>query len=769
MLSELELINWKTHKNSVLSFQKGVNLIIGIMGAGKSSVTDAISFALFGTFPDLTHRRIKLTGLITNKPKQEKYCEVRLSFSNNSSQYKVIRKIDEKGNSSAVLKKNNNTVQEQSIKVTEEIETILGINYDTFSKAIYSEQNRLNYFLDLPKNDRKKQIDEMLGLNQFSTAQENTVSLINNIKNSILDQEKTISAIDIKQFEEQISKLKKEFEEIKSEQDQLKKEFLSQNNELKVKQLKFEKARHENEIKEQISKQIIEIKSKIDTLKIESNKLIINFDEKELKHAFEKSMEEKLGLEKQLKELDNTKSLKSDKLKDIEHEIKQIKENKIEIQNIEKTLNQNNENEIKKEIENTKNLIEKLNRDYAYSEASKKEIKESIKNLDLNREKCPVCDRELDEEMRHNLIIKKSEQLIEIDKNIKETNKKIIDSNRQLNEHKEKADQLMLLKKQINKLKELIKDRNIEEYNQKYENLKSEIDSIKIKINEHNESKNNIINEINKINNNLDQLNKKQELMKNIEKNENELEAKQKKYSEITIDKNLFEALYNELNDYKTLIKTKELKIQSNQKYINNLEEQINEKNLQIEKFKEIENKIKIKKNKLNNLNKFKKAISEIQFSLRDRLILSVNKLMVNLWVELYPYSDFSSIRLTPKEDDYLLEINQRINDMNENWTPVNSIASGGEKSVSSLTLRIALSMVIVPNLKMLILDEPTHNLDANGINSFIRILDNTLPEIIEQVFVITHDESLKQMNSANIYILERDKNNNEPTKILNI
>ena len=76
------------------------------------------------------------------------------------------------------------------------------------------------------------------------------------------------------------------------------------------------------------------------------------------------------------------------------------------------------------------------------------------------------------------------------------------------------------------------------------------------------------------------------------------------------------------------------------------------------------------------------------------------------------------------------------------------------------------MSMVIVPNLKWLILDEPTHNLDAQGISKMIEVFSNSLPSIVEQIFVITHDEALKQVHNARIYEFSRDKSINEPTKI---
>ncbi|MBU0586228.1 AAA family ATPase, partial [Candidatus Micrarchaeota archaeon] len=37
MLTSISLENWRSHLNTNLNFKKGTNLIIGIMGSGKSS------------------------------------------------------------------------------------------------------------------------------------------------------------------------------------------------------------------------------------------------------------------------------------------------------------------------------------------------------------------------------------------------------------------------------------------------------------------------------------------------------------------------------------------------------------------------------------------------------------------------------------------------------------------------------------------------------------------------------------------------------------
>jgi len=77
--------------------------------------------------------------------------------------------------------------------------------------------------------------------------------------------------------------------------------------------------------------------------------------------------------------------------------------------------------------------------------------------------------------------------------------------------------------------------------------------------------------------------------------------------------------------------------------------------------------------------------------------------------------------------------------------------------------------MVLVPNLRWLVLDEPTHNLDSQGIRALAEALHERIPDIVEQTFVITHDENLKDAASARLYRFERNKEIGEPTKVTSV
>ncbi len=160
------------------------------------------------------------------------------------------------------------------------------------------------------------------------------------------------------------------------------------------------------------------------------------------------------------------------------------------------------------------------------------------------------------------------------------------------------------------------------------------------------------------------------------------------------------------------------------------------------------------------DLRKFTEALILTQDQLRSEFLKTVNSIMDRVWQELYPYGDFEGIRLAI-EGDYILQLKEP-----GGWVSVEGRVSGGERSMACLALRIAFSLAFIPNLRWLILDEPTHNLDSNAIQHFARVLRERMPEFVEQVFLITHEERISEGVTGSLYKLERDKEQNGPTLV---
>jgi DNA repair exonuclease SbcCD ATPase subunit len=166
-----------------------------------------------------------------------------------------------------------------------------------------------------------------------------------------------------------------------------------------------------------------------------------------------------------------------------------------------------------------------------------------------------------------------------------------------------------------------------------------------------------------------------------------------------------------------------------------------------------------------SDLKVFAEALKQTQSGLRKEFVEAVNYTMNRLWQTLYPYQDFVGIRLGIEEGDYVLQLQER----SLGWINVEGAASGGERSIACLAMRIAFALVLVPNLRMMVLDEPTANLDSNSVKVLADTLKENIGDFIEQCFVVTHDEALEEAITGYSYRLERDKSRDGVTKVVRL
>jgi DNA repair exonuclease SbcCD ATPase subunit len=154
-------------------------------------------------------------------------------------------------------------------------------------------------------------------------------------------------------------------------------------------------------------------------------------------------------------------------------------------------------------------------------------------------------------------------------------------------------------------------------------------------------------------------------------------------------------------------------------------------------------------------------ALEATQEQLRKDFITAVNDAMQSIWPELYPYKDIFSIRLGIEEGDYVLQMQD-----STGWVPADGVASGGERSLACLTLRIAFSLVLAPQIRLLVLDEPTANLDSQAIDIMADVLRERITSLVEQCFLVTHDDKLKEAVSGYCYEFSRDKSKDGVTNV---
>ena len=90
-IKELKLRNYRKFKNISLSFTPGTNLIVGSYGSGKTTLIEAIGFAIYG---DLLMGADLLNVLRFGSD----FCQIELTLSN-SEEMKTMREIRKVGES----------------------------------------------------------------------------------------------------------------------------------------------------------------------------------------------------------------------------------------------------------------------------------------------------------------------------------------------------------------------------------------------------------------------------------------------------------------------------------------------------------------------------------------------------------------------------------------------------------------------------------------------------------------------------------------------
>ena len=138
-------------------------LIVGTNGAGKSTVLDALTFALFGK----PFRKINKPQLVNTT--NEKDCVVQVLFSVNNVEWKIKRGI--KPNIFVIEK--NGVVQDQEASVVDQQkwleQNVLKMNYKSFTQIVILGSSTFVPFMQLSSNNRREVIEDLLDIKIFSS------------------------------------------------------------------------------------------------------------------------------------------------------------------------------------------------------------------------------------------------------------------------------------------------------------------------------------------------------------------------------------------------------------------------------------------------------------------------------------------------------------------------------------------------------------------------------------------------------------------------
>ena len=192
MIKSLSLTNFRKHSELDLKFEEEGQLILiaGKNGVGKTSILEAITFALYGegrlgrkNLDKLVKRGAELEGM-----------SVEMGFTLGPDLYRVHRRRDGK-NSTSVLYVNDSPLVEGALGVTAEITSLLGMDSQGFKLAVVAQQKDLDGLSSLRPAERAQMITRLLRLDILTKAKEEASAIFRK-EREIFKELQTLSSLD---------------------------------------------------------------------------------------------------------------------------------------------------------------------------------------------------------------------------------------------------------------------------------------------------------------------------------------------------------------------------------------------------------------------------------------------------------------------------------------------------------------------------------------------------------------------------------------------
>jgi exonuclease SbcC len=141
--------------------------VVGPTGAGKTSIIDAITFALYGSVPRLDDRRAVAPVIAQNLTE----ARVRLDFTAGDDEYTAVRVVraTRAGATTreARLQRGDEVLAGDAKEVTAKVEEVIGLGFDHFTKCVSLPQGQFAQFLHAEPGKRQDLLVRLLDLGLY--------------------------------------------------------------------------------------------------------------------------------------------------------------------------------------------------------------------------------------------------------------------------------------------------------------------------------------------------------------------------------------------------------------------------------------------------------------------------------------------------------------------------------------------------------------------------------------------------------------------------
>lgn len=751
IFKKLVLKNFKSHKNTVVDFSQGINIIVGENGAGKSTILEGISFALFKQ-----HTSKKIDSLVMNNADS---MEVSLEFDTNYGTYKIVREKKSNLKSSLFKKEGDNFIHICSgdKEVLNQMENILQIDSDLFLNAIYVRQGEIAELVNKTAADKKQLISKLLGLDSLEIVWKNLLPYINDYNNQSMELKGRLYnssqiAIEFEQERSNILSLYSDCQECVTYRNRLTEEM----EDLTKQKHKLDAVKNNiDKIESRINAQKhLLSKSKVDLQNIQENLDKIDNAEQQIidlegciddLHYWEEKEKDVLlmmQIKSERDNLDDDLRKKKDKIKsfckkvstilgreytklydvdyDLQHEVEILRYNRSDILD---AIDQNKEEQIKVEQKITS-------------------LQKSLKDVNDVDGVCPICQSVISDDKKNELVKQYTDDIDDYSMKLDDLTTAMIEIQETFSECDHKLDVLLKLQMELISITE----------------LKIELDESQIKLNELNERvytfdfikiediRGNIISckkSVDRYNQLLGFINTKEESLKklndiqeNIESSEHFIKNWDKEIQDMNYDnqehQNICDILSDKEEEYYT-VQTHIAQIKGEaEKTISRLKELSDEKrDLSI-----VAHEYKVMLDYIDILMRLrdiygKNGLQQELRSMSKPLIESKTKALFNNFN--FNYSDLYL------DDDYEVYL------CGPEGESTTHMVSGGEKIAIALALRLGITQAISKEgFDTILLDEPTIHLDDTRKYELLDLFRNIA--VVPQMIIVTHEHQLENI-----------------------
>ena len=774
-IHKLKIHNFRVIKDADLTFDDKVICIIGKNGHGKSSLIEAIAWALYGNQASRTSKdEIKSTFA-----DRADSCEVSVTFSINNESYRVVRRLSGKSDKAEVELYRGDSSESVGVNETKNyVGNLLGLDWKGFLSSFLARQSELSALSDLPPSKRKDHISGMLGIEKLdkaiikikgeNSALSKQISYLNNmlsqkstVEEIIVDLQKKFAVLnaEIDRKTKIYADTKSRFELVKSGYEKLSEkrvdytrltaDLASQKRSIVQLQEHLQKQKSEITEIEAIKTALVEAESKFSTLgdipekvrkyeEVKHKQNLLSSFKQQLASLSEKQKSDTGKAEDSGKKADILKNELSQFPKDLEKLVVSLgnsldgKRGEYQKLNAEINVSRQQQEKIKQQYAN----IDRLKAD-SICESCKRPLGEHHTNLKVHlKEEIDLLEKELEKQSAHLLVLKNEGSKLKDEKEaaelkLKEFHEKTRQYENSQKEHDtfikslaERAVEIETLQRKIEEAGDVVFDA-IE-----YSNLlakQKEYDLLKM--------------DISRKQTTVERL---PELAKEVTATEakltvstNEQESLEKQlgllgFSEEQFQKSAEEFIhvqkeYEQINsEYQNILSEKKL-----------VENDIKRNQERIETFAENEKESERLKDDHYHLEKLVSLMTEY----RQQLIASIRPTLADRSSRLFNEMTDNKYNMVELDDKYELRVMD-----NGEYYGIERF-SGGEKDLANLCLRLAISISLTESAGMdssfIILDEVFGSQDEERKELIVKSLTK-LKHRFPQIILITHIDSIK-------------------------